>query len=129
MILRPPRSTRTATRSPYTSLFRSVMPASESGSPLLQFCPTSNRTSRVVSSWIAPEYHPDQPNPLWDTRLANWERILYEDLQYAPQIQESLESKGFKGMPLNYQERRIYHWHEELDRRIGLNQVPPEARV
>lgn len=106
-----------------------VMPASESGIPLLQFWPTSNRTSRVVSSWIAPDYHPDQPNPLWDTRLANWERILYEDLQYAPQIQESLESKGFKGMPLNYQERRIYHWHEELDRRIGLNQVPPEARV
>ena len=106
-----------------------VMPASESGIPLLQFWPTSNRTSRVVSSWIAPDYHPDQPNPLWDTRLANWERILYEDLQYAPQIQESLESKGFKGMPLNYQERRIYHWHEELDRRIGLNQEPPEARV
>ena len=61
--------------------------------------------------------------------LANWTRILYEDLQYAPQIQESLESAGFRGMPLNYQERRIYHWHEELDRRIGLNQVPPEARV
>src|SRR3546814_1723212 len=74
------------------------MPASESSIPLLQFWPTSNRTSRVVSSWIAPDYHPDQPNPLWDTRLANWERILYEDLQYAPQIQESLESKGFKGM-------------------------------
>ena len=41
----------------------------------------------------------------------------------------TLESKGFKGMPLNYQERRIYHWHEELDRRIGLNEVPPELRV
>ena len=27
-------------------------------------------------------------------------------------------SPGFRGMTLNYQERRIYHWHEELDRRI-----------
>ena len=72
---------------------------------------------------------PAEPNPLWDTRIANWERILYEDLQFAPQIQESLQSRGFQSMPLNYQERRIYHWHEELDRRIGLNQVPPEARV
>ena len=106
-----------------------VMPASDSGIPLLQFWPTSERTCRVVSSWIAPDYDPDVPNPLWDTRIANWERILYEDLQYAPQIQESLESRGFQGMPLNYQERRIYHWHEELDRRIGLNRVPPEARV
>lgn len=106
-----------------------VMPASDSGIPLLQFWPTSDRSCRVVSSWIAPDYDPNVANPLWDTRIKNWERILYEDLQYAPQIQESLESKGFRGMPLNYQERRIYHWHEELDRRIGLNQVPPEARV
>src|SRR3546814_2686013 len=90
-----------------------VMPASESGIPLLQFWPTSNRTSRVVSSWIAPDYHPDQPNPLWETRLANWERILYEDLPYAPQIQESLKRQGFKGIPLNYQERLIYHRSEE----------------
>ena len=106
-----------------------VMPASDSGIPLLQFWPTSDTSCRVVSSWIAPDHDPENPSPLWETRLSNWERILYEDLQFAPQIQESLESKGFRSMPLNYQERRIYHWHEELDRRIGLNQVPPESRV
>jgi hypothetical protein len=32
-------------------------------------------------------------------------------------------------MPLNYQERRIYHWHEELDRRIGLERIPAHLRV
>jgi hypothetical protein len=34
-------------------------------------------------------------------------------------------------MTLNYQERRIYHWHEELDRRIaaaGLS-IPDSQRV
>ncbi|WP_380876019.1 (2Fe-2S)-binding protein [Sphingomonas sp. DBB INV C78] len=106
-----------------------VMPPSDSGIPILQFWPTSDKSCRVVSSWIAPDYDPADPSPLWETRIKNWERILYEDLQFAPQIQESLESRGFRGMPLNYQERRIYHWHEELDRRIGLNQVPPETRV
>ncbi len=106
-----------------------VMPPSDSGIPLLQFWPTSPTTCRVVSTWIAPDYDPENPHPLWAARTENWERILYEDLQFAPQIQESLQSKGFVGMPLNYQERRIYHWHEELDRRIGLNLVPPEARV
>lgn len=106
-----------------------VMPPSDSGIPLLQFWPTSDRSCRIVSSWIAPDYDPENPDPLWAKRIKNWERILYEDLQFGPQIQESLESPGFRGMPLNYQERRIYHWHEELDRRIGLNQVPPEARV
>jgi phenylpropionate dioxygenase-like ring-hydroxylating dioxygenase large terminal subunit len=106
-----------------------VMPASDTGVPLLQFWPTSDKTCRVVSTWIAPDYDPDQANPLWEARKANWERILYEDLQFAPQIQESVESPGFRGIPLNYQERRIYHWHEECDRRIGLNRVPPETRV
>lgn len=106
-----------------------VMPPSDTGIPILQFWPRGDRACQVVSSWLAPDYDGTGRDPLWDTRIANWERILYEDLQYAPQIQESLESKGFRGMPLNYQERRIYHWHEELDRRIGLNQVPAEARV
>lgn len=106
-----------------------VMPPSETGIPLLQFWPTSERTCRVVSTWIAPDHDPANPHPLWARRAENWERILYEDLQFAPQIQESLESPGFSSIPLNYQERRIYHWHEELDRRIGRNQVPADLAV
>ena len=106
-----------------------VMPPSDSGVPLLQFWPVSDASCRVVSTWIGPDYDPDAANPLWDTRIKNWERILYEDLQFAPQIQESLQSRGFRGMPLNYQERRIYHWHEELDRRIGLNRLPAGTAV
>jgi len=106
-----------------------VMPPSDSGVPLLQFWPVTERRSRVVSTWIAPDHDPENPHPKWADRSANWERILYEDLQFAPQIQESCESPGFVGMPLNYQERRIYHWHEELDRRIGLDRVPDELAV
>jgi hypothetical protein len=45
------------------------------------------------------------------------------------QLQESITSPGFRGVPLNYQERRIYHWHEELDRRIGVERVPAHLRV
>jgi predicted RecB family nuclease len=34
-------------------------------------------------------------------------------------------------MPLNYQERRIYHWHEELDRRLAKAgvQIRDDLRV
>lgn len=106
-----------------------VMPPSDSGIPMLQFWPTGTRSCRVVSTWIAPEHDRENPHPKWSERTANWERILYEDLQYAPQIQESLESPGFVSIPLNYQERRIYHWHEELDRRIGPNSVPEGLAV
>jgi hypothetical protein len=30
---------------------------------------------------------------------------------------------------LSYQERRIYHWHETLDRRIGPDKIAPALRV
>lgn len=44
-------------------------------------------------------------------------------------IQESITSPGFRGVSLNYQERRIYHWHEELDRRIGVERILEHLRV
>jgi choline monooxygenase len=40
-----------------------------------------------------------------------------------------VETAGFKGIYLSYQERRIYHWHEELDRRIGAGRVPAGLQV
>ena len=33
------------------------------------------------------------------------------------------------GVPLSYQEARIYHWHQEADKIIGLNKIPKELRV
>ena len=60
----------------------------------------------------------------WDECISNFNRILNEDLQLAERIQESVTSPGFRGMPLNYQERCIYHWHAELDRRISVERVP-----
>jgi hypothetical protein len=84
---------------------------------------------RIECHWFSPKAGEEGLSPLWQTRIDNFERILFEDTQFAPQIQESIESPGFKGIPLNYQERRIYHWHEELDRRIGVNRVPTELRV
>ena len=106
-----------------------VMPPSATGMPMLIFWPKTDRTMRIECHWFSPPFGPEGRSPLWDKRIANFERILDEDLQFAPQIQESLDSAGFKGIKLCYQERRIYHYHEELDRQIGLNRVPAELRV
>jgi len=56
-------------------------------------------------------------------------QVLLEDTEFGEGIQASLESRGFKGVPLSYQESRIYHWNQAADRMIGIDNVPTELRV
>jgi phenylpropionate dioxygenase-like ring-hydroxylating dioxygenase large terminal subunit len=106
-----------------------VCPPSPSGMPFIVFWPKTINTMVIECVWFSPDWGEGPLPEIWQTRIDNFERILEEDTQFAPQIQESVESDGFKGIPLSYQERRIYHWHEELDRRIGIDTVPEQARV
>ena len=68
-------------------------------------------------------------DPLWETRIKNFDRIAEQDILFAEPMQHSIESPGFCGVPLSYQERRIYHWHEEIDRRIGVQHIAADLRV
>jgi phenylpropionate dioxygenase-like ring-hydroxylating dioxygenase large terminal subunit len=104
-----------------------VTPPSATGTPIITFWPRSARSMEVDVHWFAPDGA--EGHELWPTRMSNFERILEEDTQFAPRIQESVETAGFKGMYVSYAERRIYHWHEELDRRIGAANIPEAMRV
>jgi phenylpropionate dioxygenase-like ring-hydroxylating dioxygenase large terminal subunit len=104
-----------------------VTPPSSTGTPFITFWPKTARSMVVDVHWFGPEG--SAGHELWPTRMSNFERILEEDLQFAPRIQESVEAPGFDGLHLSYQERRIYHWHEELDRRIGAQNIPDALRV
>ena len=50
-----------------------------------------------------------------------------EDFENMAPMQRSLESPAFRGIPLNYQERRIWHFNEQLDRMIGVDRIPPTS--
>lgn len=106
-----------------------VTPVAGNGMPFINFWPKTDRTMVIECHWFSPDWGGGERHELWDKRIENFDRILEEDTQFAPQIQKSVESPGFKGIQLNYQERRIYHWHEELDRRIGIDRVPAHLRV
>jgi len=70
------------------------------------------------------------PRPAyWDQAVPAFRKVLDEDMANLGSIQESLRSGAFSGMMLNYQERRIYWTHEEIDRRIGVDRIPPALRV
>ena len=106
-----------------------VTPVSPAGMPFLCFWPVDLATMVIEVHWFAPTWGDGARPAIWETRLDNFRHILDEDLQFAEEIQKSVESSGFRGMPLNYQERRIYHWHAELDRRIGQDRLAPNLRV
>ena len=95
-----------------------VAPIDPSGCPFLLFWPTGRNRCASSATGSRPTGATVRRTRCGPTRIENFDRILDEDLQFAEQIQQSVESPGFRGMTLNYQERRIYNWHEELDRRI-----------
>ena len=55
--------------------------------------------------------------------------MLFEDLSVLPGMQVSLDSGSLEVVNLNYQERRIYHVHEAIDRAIGVERIAEELRV
>jgi hypothetical protein len=65
----------------------------------------------------------------WQERLAGFNHILAEDNENLPWIQRSLDSGAIDGIPLSYQERRIYHFHEYIDRLIGAERLPSGLAV
>jgi phenylpropionate dioxygenase-like ring-hydroxylating dioxygenase large terminal subunit len=106
-----------------------VTPVSPTGLPFNLVWPVADDAALLEVVWFAPDWG-DGPRPDgWDQRLQNYERIIREDMKLVEQIQASVRSPGFGGMPLGYPERRIYHWHEELDRRIGATRIPEALRV
>ena len=70
----------------------------------------------------------DRPE-IWDSQIKGFNDVLDEDLQFGSWIQKAVDSYAFDGVPLSYQEARIYHWHQEVDKIIGLNKIRKELRV
>ena len=72
----------------------------------------------------------DEPRPkFWDSYIPLMDNVLREDLDNLEPIQASLDSGAFKAVVVNYQERRIAWFHEQIDRCIGLAKVPEDLRV
>ncbi|MEM7097631.1 MAG: SRPBCC family protein [Pseudomonadota bacterium] len=112
-----------------------VSPLSAQTIPPLLFWPTSIRTCKF-EVWTM--YHGQGEGGIPTDQLPNiWTspdgkelgQVLQEDTQFGEAIQASMESSAFEGVPLSYQEARIYHWNQWADRIIGLDNIPQELRV
>ncbi len=106
-----------------------VTPTFSNGIPLGLYWPTSINTTRFEVHWLAPRPETDAIKEAWKVKIDAYNQVLDEDLTFLPSVQKSNESPAFISIPLNYQERRIYHLHEHIDKTIGENKIPGELRV
>lgn len=119
------------TSSAYSVFPNLITPIAANGFPFITFWPLDKSTTRIEWTHYAIEdfgSDPDLP-PHWTARLENFDRIMDEDFWNMAPMQKSLESPAMTGVPINYQERRIWNFHEQLDRSIGIERIPVELRV
>lgn len=107
-----------------------VSPLSQFAIPPLLFWPNGINKCRMETWTMAPPWVEGMKPDLWtEDDGARLCQVLLEDTQFGEKIQASMESHGFKGVPLSYQEARIYHWNQAADRMIGSDNIPEELRV
>ncbi len=107
-----------------------VSPLSQYALPPLLFWPNGVNKSRLETFTFAPDWGDARKPDVWTVndgeQLA---QVLIEDTEWGKWIQKSVESYGFRGVPLSYQEARIYHWNQFADQMIGIDNIPEELRV
>ncbi len=106
-----------------------ISPVEPTGFPILIFWPRGLRQTEMQAIYVAPDWGEGERPAFWDRFLPIFDAVLQEDMMNLAPIQASLDSGAFTGMMINYQERRIYWLHEEIDRRIGAENMPPELAV
>jgi len=107
-----------------------VSPLSQYAIPPILFWPNGIDKCRLETWTMAPPWREGMRPDLWtENDGAELCAVLKEDTRFGEKIQKSMESYGFRGVPLSYQEARIYHWNQAADRMIGAENIPAELRV
>lgn len=106
-----------------------IIPLEKSGFPILRFWPCGKDECEMELIFLGPDWGEGERPPIWDYFMQMFNKIMEEDVACLASIQDSLNSEAFTGMMLNYQERRIYWFHEQLDRCIGEKKLPVELAV
>jgi nitrite reductase/ring-hydroxylating ferredoxin subunit len=78
-----------------------------------------------IIGWEGEEAQPEY----WENLMSDMMTQVNEDIDILSNIQKSLNSGHYTGALVSYLERAIYWYHEEIDRRIGYDNIPRELAV
>ena len=115
---------------PAYSLFPNLItPLDTIGFPFILFWPVDVETTDVEWTFFGPASEEPAVQAAWEGFIRIFDAVMDEDFANLAPMHQSVASGALRSIPLNYQERRIFHLHEEIDRLIGVERVPPELRV
>lgn len=97
--------------------------------PFLVMWPVDAGTTRLDIRWHGVDWGEAERHEGWEAVFQLFDIVVGEDTANLSWIQKSIESAGFSETKLNYQERRIYYFHEHIDRLIGAENVPDALRI
>jgi phenylpropionate dioxygenase-like ring-hydroxylating dioxygenase large terminal subunit len=112
-----------------------IIPLGAIGFTVNLFWPIDRDTTRLEWIYYAPprdgadRFDPDDLPEPWRQRRRQYNEIMAEDERNMAPMHASMKSPALTGLRINYQERRIWHLHEEIDRVIGPERIPPELRL
>ena len=87
------------------------------------------RESEFEWTQLAPKWPGDEKPDYWNEQETSFDSIMDEDFQNLEPMQRSHDAGVFESMPLNYQERRIYYYHQVIDDWIGRDNLPENIQV
>jgi hypothetical protein len=106
-----------------------ITPLDTIGFPFILFWPVDAETTDVEWIFYGPQTQTSKQEKAWQTYIDVFDHVMNEDFMNLGPMQRSVASGALESIPLSYQERRIYHLHEEIDRVIGLDAIPEALRV
>lgn len=106
-----------------------ITPLDTIGFPFIQFWPADIDTTEVEWTFYGPPPGNAEDEKAWEQFVGVFDGVMDEDFRNLEPMHRSVASGALESIPLNYQERRIYHLHEEIDRMIGREHVPEALRV
>jgi len=115
---------------PAYSLFPNLItPLDTIGFPFILFWPVDAETTDVEWTFYGPPTETPEQEKVWEAYIRVFDAVMDEDFMNLGPMHRSVSSGALSSVPLSYQERRIYHLHEEIDRMIGSENIPPLLRV
>jgi phenylpropionate dioxygenase-like ring-hydroxylating dioxygenase large terminal subunit len=107
----------------------SVVLGGPSSAFLISAFPVATGRSVYTTHFLSPVARSDETAALIDRSVEFNYGVLLEDLAALEPAQKAMACGAADVLRLQYQERRIRYVHEEIDRRIGSERIPPALRV